>query len=190
MLQVFYTVLIQTTYFFFFLNSVLCWDCRTFFMEIIVTHLVFFKLKRECLSKPFCGSKEHAVHLFAYRSPYCQKKPLWNKSFQKLARTIVGKESTIETLPKKVAGRGQKLQWSELEHCLYGPFTAMGGRSHQALVHGWNLRRPKKLLMEHPNHFGLQHVVSPGWCWHKTLPELVNKLPELLTNVHYLQWKN
>lgn len=62
----------------------------------------FFQLKRECLSKPFSGSKEHAVRLFAYRSPCCQKKPLWNKSFQKLARTIVGKESTIETKPKKL----------------------------------------------------------------------------------------
>lgn len=108
---------------------------------------------------------------------------------------IVGKESTIETQPKKVAGKGQQLQWRELEHCLHGPSTATGGRSHQALLHGQrgggirNLRRPKKLLMEHPNHFGLQHIVSTGWHLPKTLQELMNKLPKLLPKIHYLSRK-
>lgn len=90
----------------------------------------FFRQKRECLSKPSSVSKEPAVHLFAYRSTCCQKKPLWNKSFQKLAWNIVGKESTIETLPKKVACKGQELQRSKVECCLHSPFTEMGRRSH------------------------------------------------------------
>lgn len=41
-------------------------------MEIIATHLLFLQTE-ESLSKPFSGSKEHAVHLFAYRSGCCQR---------------------------------------------------------------------------------------------------------------------
>lgn len=53
-----------------------------------------------------------------------------------------------------------------------------------------NLRWQKKLLMEHPNHFSLQHVVSTGWHSPKTLQELMNTLPELLPKIHYLSQKN
>lgn len=68
------------------------------------------------------------MRLFAYRSPCCQKKPLWNKSFQQIARATVGKESTIETSQKKkVASKGQQLQWSKLELCLPSTSTVLVG---------------------------------------------------------------
>lgn len=43
--------------------------------------------------------------------------------------------------------------------------------------------------MEHPKHFGLQHVAPTGWHSFKTLQELINTLPELLPKVHYLSRK-
>lgn len=156
----------------------------------------FFKPKRECLSKPFSGSKEHAgicLHIGHHTARKSLFETKVSRNWHELL--IVGKESTTETSAKKVAGKGQQLQWRELERCLHGPSTATGGRSHRALLHRQhgggtrNLRRPKKLLMEHPNHFGLQHIVSTGWRSPKTLQELMNKPPKLLPKIHYLSQK-
>lgn len=83
---------------------------------------------------------------------------------------------------QKSCGKGQQLQWSELKGCLNVPSTVMGGRSHQTLLHRQhggsiqNLRRPKMLLKEHPDHSGLQHIVCTGWCSSKTLQECVNNI--------------
>lgn len=45
------------------------------------------------------------------------------------------------------------------------------------------------LLIEHPNHSGLWHVVLTGWHSSKTLQELINTLTELLPKICYLSQK-
>lgn len=122
------------------------------------------------------------MHLFAYRSPCCQKKPLWNKSFQKLARTIVGKESTIETEPKKLlvkASNCSEVNWKVAYTFLpqwwvedpTKPFC-MGSMEEAYKTSGdqkccsWNIQVT-----------GLQHIiVCTVWCSSKTLQECINKV--------------